>query len=139
MNNTIDKFENKYNFLSNFYNAPITYESITYQNNEAAFQAQKDLSRAIEFKDLPPNKAKSLGRRVNLRKDWEQVKVQIMKDLVLAKFAQNTDLQKKLIETGNAKLIEGNWWNDTFWGVCDGKGSNVLGTILEEVRNKLNK
>lgn len=135
----IDKFEGNYHFLSNFYNAPITYENITYKNNEAAFQAQKELSRSIEFEHLPPNKAKSLGRRVNLRKDWNEIKIQVMYELVLAKFTQNTNLQDKLIETDNAKLIEGNWWNDTFWGVCNGKGRNELGTILEKVRSELDR
>lgn len=137
MKKTIDKFEGKHYFLSNFYNAPIEYEGFTYENNEAAFQAQKDLARRSEFVKLPPNKAKSLGRRVNLREDWDEVKVNIMYEIVLAKFIQNENLKRRLINTGNASLIEGNWWKDTFWGVCNGEGRNELGIILEKIRNEL--
>ena len=35
--------------------------------------------------------------------------------------------------------IEGNTWNDTFWGVCNGQGQNWLGKILMLVRSELNK
>lgn len=134
---TIEKFEGKYHFLSNFHNAKIIYEGITYDNNEAAFQAQKDLSRKLEFTNIPPNQAKKLGRRVNLRKDWEQVKIPIMEEIVYAKFTQNAELLQKLLDTGDAKLVEGNWWNDKFWGICNGEGRNELGKILENLRELL--
>ncbi|MDI3411831.1 hypothetical protein QKW52_22665 [Bacillus sonorensis] len=51
----IDEFKGKYYFLSNFYSAPVMYQGITYQNNEAAFQAMKvtDKSIHLEFSDLP--------------------------------------------------------------------------------------
>lgn len=133
----INEFKGKYNFLSNFYNAPVFYNGIRYQNNEAAFQAQKDLSRSHEFANLPPNKAKVLGRKVKLRSDWEDIKIQIMEEIVRAKFEQNNDLKKRLLNTGNKILIEGNWWNDKFWGVCNGEGKNELGKILMKVREEL--
>lgn len=135
--NKIDRFEGKYHFLSNFYNAPIEYEGYKYLNNEAAFQAQKDLSKREDFANLQPNKAKALGRRVNLRKDWEANKIRIMKEIVYNKFSQNENLRKALIDTKDAELIEGNWWNDKFWGVCNNEGRNELGKILEEVRSEL--
>jgi ribA/ribD-fused uncharacterized protein len=137
MNNVINEFKGKYYFLSNFYNAPVKYKGLKYLNNEAAFHAQKDLSRAEEFVNLPPNLAKRLGRKVNLRKDWEDVKVDIMYEINVAKFTQNEDLKEMLLKTGSAKLIEGNTWHDTFWGVCNGEGRNELGKILERVRSEL--
>ena len=135
----INEFRGEYAFLSNFYEVPVEYKGLTYKNNEAAFQAQKESSRALEFINLPPNHAKSLGRKVAMRSDWDQVKVSIMHEIVLAKFMQNMALQSKLLATGNAKLIEGNNWNDYFWGVCNGKGRNELGKILEKVRSQLAK
>lgn len=133
----ISEFRGEYYFLNNFFNAPIEYKGLKYLNNEAAFHAQKDPLRAKEFTDLSPNGAKRLGRRVNLRKDWDNVKIEIMYEINIAKFTQNQDLNKKLIETKNARLIEGNNWNDTFWGVCNGIGRNELGKILERVRSEL--
>lgn len=137
---TIHEFRGENYFLSNFYASPVTYNGITYQNNESAFQSQKDLSRSHEFAKLPPNKAKSLGRRVKLRPDWEQVKESIMYDIVRAKFSQNPKLKQKLIATGDAKLIEGNYWHDNYWGNCtcnrcrNKTGLNKLGEILMNIR-----
>lgn len=137
----IDQFRGKYYYLSNFIESPIEYEGLTYRNGESAFQAMKvtDMSKRKQFTDLPPNKAKSKGRNVPLRKDWEQVKDQYMYEIVKAKFTQNEDLKQKLLMTGNALLIEGNTWGDTYWGVCNGRGQNKLGKILTRVRNELKR
>lgn len=134
--NAIKEFRNEYYFLSNFYEAPVTYEGITYQNNEAAFQAAKVTTEKerMKFSTLNPSEAKKLGRRVNLRKDWEDVKIQVMKDVVLSKFTQNDDLREKLLATGSTYLEEGNTWGDRIWGTVDGVGANNLGKILMEVR-----
>ena len=87
---TINMFRGKYHFLSNFHHSPLTYEGVRYQNAESAFHAQKDPSRAYQFKNLQPNEAKRLGRRVTLRKDWEEVKDTIMYEVVRQKFIENT-------------------------------------------------
>lgn len=135
----IDRFDAEYFFLSNFEDSLITYDGITYKNVEAAFHAQKvfDREKKKEFSNLNPSEAKRLGRRVKLRSDWESVKVDIMTDLVRIKFLQNPDLKKKLLATGDQILIEGNWWNDKFWGVCKGEGQNYLGRILMMIRKEL--
>jgi ribA/ribD-fused uncharacterized protein len=135
----IGEFRGKYYFLSNFSSYPVTHDGWTYQNNEAAFQAMKvaDRSKREGFTQLPPNKAKPKGRNVRLRPDWEQVKEQFMYEIVLAKFTQNDDLKQKLLDTGDALLIEGNTWDDTEWGVCRGRGQNKLGKILMRVRKEL--
>ena len=89
------------------------------------------------FLGLDPSSAKRKGRRVKLRDDWEEVKDQIMYEIVLNKFSQNEELRKKLIATGDEYLTEGNTWHDTYWGVCNGKGKNKLGKILMQVREEL--
>lgn len=136
MKNSISRFRDEYEFLSNFYKREVTYKGITYKNNEAAFQAQKDLSRSIEFKDLNPVVAKRLGKKVNLRSDWEEVKLGIMEEILRCKFDQNPDLKEKLIETNDRLLIEGNTWNDTYWGVSKGNGKNNLGKLLMKLRKE---
>jgi ribA/ribD-fused uncharacterized protein len=133
----IEQFRGEHYFLSNFYSAPVVYGGICYQNNEAAFQAQKQPERAQEFASLPPNEAKRLGRRVRLRPDWESVKQAIMEEIVRAKFTQNKHLREKLLKTSSAELIEANQWGDTYWGVCRGKGRNELGKILMRVRTEM--
>lgn len=82
-------------------------------------------------------KAKVEGRKVALRADWEEVKVDAMYNAVYAKFSQNPDLKHRLLATGNRYLEEGNTWNDVNWGVCNGVGLNLLGQVLMAVRQQL--
>ena len=133
----INSFRGKHYFLSNFYEADVNYLGLSYQTVEAAFQAQKDLSRSHEFQNISPAESKRLGRRVRLRSDWNDIRITIMRDLLWAKFSQNPDLAQKLIETGDAQLIEGNSWNDTFWGISNNRGQNHLGKLLMDTREKL--
>lgn len=140
-NPTIPAFRDEYRFLSNFWDAPVTYGGLTYMNNEAAFQAQKSLrlEDKLAFTAIGSGKAKRLGRRVPLRPDWEDVKVGIMEEIVRAKFTQNDKLKQRLLATGDMVLEEGNTWHDTFWGIDlnTGEGENHLGKILMKVRAEL--
>jgi len=137
----INTFRGRYSFLSNFYEAPVTYRDLTYGNAEAAFQAQKCRTEEerLPFTEYNPPRAKSAGRRVNLRPDWEEVKVGLMEEIVRAKFSQNEELKFLLLGTGDALLVEGNTWNDTFWGVNlkTGRGENHLGILLMKIRDEL--
>lgn len=136
----IDRFDKKYYFLSNFFSNPITYEGLVYQNAEAAFQSAKckdDIGR-LNFTKLPPNQAKRLGRRTDLREDWEDIKDGVMLDVVRAKF-KDEKLKKWLLDTGDEYLIEGNTWGDKYWGQVNGVGKNKLGLILMQVREELAK
>lgn len=139
----INKFDGKFRFLSNFYPSPIFYDGILYPTVEHAFQAAKTLDvreRKAKFNDkLTPGEAKRNGRHVKLRPDWEEVKVNIMYELVLQKFTAHPLLAQDLLKTYPATLIEGNHWHDHFWGVCDGTGENKLGLILMKVRDQLRR
>lgn len=110
----IDSFKGDFFFLSNFYERPVLYEGLVYQNTEAAFQAAKceSIHDRMQFCTLRPSQAKQLGRRVHLRSDWEEVKDQIMRDILQCKFSQSPHLKKLLLETGDALLVEGNTWHD---------------------------
>jgi ribA/ribD-fused uncharacterized protein len=136
----IDRFTGRYDLLSNFHASPIKVEGIEYPTVEHAFQAAKTMNveqkRALAEASTPGH-AKRMGKRVQLRPDWEQVKVGIMEELMRLKFTTHADLREKLLATGDAELIEGNDWNDRFWGVCRGQGKNQLGVILMEVRREL--
>jgi len=141
-------FVDEYQFLSNFYSSKFLYQGTFWRTVEHAFQAakSKDLEMSEEIRKAEsPTEAKRIGHRVDLRPDWEEVKVDIMTELVFRKFDQNEGLKKKLLATGDLKLEEGNTWHDNFWGNCycskcnNIPGENVLGIILEEVRDELRK
>lgn len=135
----INEFRGRYFFLSNFFEAPVVYDGISYRNNEAAFQAQKTKTKEERrmFSELNPSEAKRLGRRVDLCGDWENVKVYVMTDIVRAKFTQNPDLGQKLLDTNDEQLVEGNTWGDRYWGTVNGQGQNRLGIILMQIRDEL--
>lgn len=136
---TIKHFRGEHDFLSNFYPAWTMFEGRLYPSSEAAFQAAKtkDTAQRKKFEKMKPAESKEAGRLLVLRADWEDVKIEVMRAIVLDKFTRNADLREKLLATGDARLIEGNWWNDKFWGVCQGVGLNWLGKILEETREVL--
>ncbi len=138
----IDNFRGRYYFLSNFYEIPILYNGLMYQSSEAAFQAQKTLDNNIrkDFTKLDPRQSKRLGKKVQLRDNWNKIKTGIMAEIVHAKFTQHPELVEKLLLTENATLIEGNTWHDNYYGSCycekctNKEGRNYLGKILMEER-----
>lgn len=135
----ISSFRGDYHFLSNFHPSPVLMDGAMYPYVENAFQAAKtlDLTQRIPFESMNPSEAKRAGRRLQLRDDWEEVKPDIMLALVRDKFSRTPELATKLLATGNAQLIEGNTWGDRIWGVCRGKGKNLLGRILMQVRAEI--
>ena len=141
----IVEFENEYAFLSNFYPSPFIHDGIEYPTVEHFFQAAKTLDiqkRKAIAAAKTPGLAKRMGRSVQLRSDWEKVKVYYMELGLRLKFA-NKDLAKKLLATGDEELIEGNWWCDQTWGSCNcpkhirTPGRNLLGMLLMELRKEL--
>lgn len=142
---SITRFRDEYYFLSNFYECPVKYNGYLFNSAEAAFQASKSDTVDPKFCTMSPGEAKSAGRKVKLREDWEEVKDAIMRDVLLAKFTLNEDLRCKLIATGDAILIEGNTWHDNYWGVCKcgtcvfRERYNKLGILLMDVRQELSR
>ena len=142
----INEFSREYEFLSNFYNAPVLYDGLLFTNSEAAFHAQKtlDVNDRNRFTEYNAGKSKREGRKLNLREDWEEVKDNIMYEICKAKFLQNEDLRIRLLATGDEYLEEGTTgWHDNYWGNCECEkcknieGKNTLGKILMRVRKEL--
>ena len=124
-------------FLSNFYPHPFLFNGATYATAEHAFQAAKcvDVGEAVRVRQAPsPASAKQIGRRVQLRADWNEVRVDVMRSVLAAKFS-DPDLRTRLIATGEAELVEENTWGDRFWGRSRGVGRNMLGQLLMELRD----
>lgn len=136
----VKRFRGDYEFLSNFYPAKLLFDGIAYYNAEAAYQAQKcsDPAQRKQFAKLYSDESKRFGRSVVVREDWEKIKVDVMQQVVRAKFEQNPRLAEMLLATGDIPLQEGNTWHDVFWGVDlkTGEGKNHLGQILMQLREE---
>lgn len=134
----IRSFKGENYFLSNFYPCDIEYEGRHYASVECAYQAAKTLDDNVRYRFTMSSsvEAKRLGRRVQLRDNWDTIKYNIMYELLKLKF-KNKELKSKLLATGDAYLEEGNYWNDRYWGVCRGEGQNNLGKLLMVVRAEL--
>ena len=144
INTAIMSFRGEYSFLSNFYEGKVfTYKGLKFNNTEAPFHAEKCWSRAKEFEMIRPLQSKRLGRRVLMRRDWEQIKDRVMYDVCYAKFTQDPVLKAKLLATGNKELVEGNTHGDRCWGMTCSNGvwigENRLGKVLMKLREDLRK
>lgn len=128
--------------FSNFAPYPIQLDGMQWPSSEHYFQAHKFEDAHYRQKIRSTHsawEAARLGRdrKQKLRRDWESVKVGIMKKAVAAKFSQHPALKALLLSTGDAKLVE-HTDNDTYWGDGgDGKGQNMLGQTLMQVRQAL--
>lgn len=137
----IESFVGEYRFLSNFFPSPIEVDGLIYPSVEHAFQALKTenlTEREIVRSARTPGQAKKLGRRVTLRPDWDAARIGVMKMLLEKKFSDKV-LRAELLATGDSELVEGNYWNDRFWGICRGRGENWLGKLLMEVREEFKR
>lgn len=139
----IESFTGPHRFLSNFYHSPIQINEYRFNTVEHAYQAAKSIDY-LKWDAFTSNtrfpmsagQAKKAGQKLELRPDWDEIKLDIMHTLVDTKFAQNEDLRKLLIDTYPVELIEGNYWGDRYWGMCRGIGHNYLGKILMAVRRQ---
>ena len=134
----IQSFSGEYRFLSNFWPSPVEYAGKVWPTAEHAYQAAKFVDpakREAIRSDPDPRQAKKYGKAKGIRPDWAKIRVPIMKEIVKLKFEQHPDLMEKLKATGTQEIVEGNWWGDTFWGKCNGRGENHLGKIHMEIRD----
>ncbi len=122
--------------------SPLIYRGLEFHTVENIYQAMKTEKSDIEEKRkislMSPFKSKSYGRRLMVRSDWDQIKIQVMEYALSHKFAPNTSWGEKL-KRYNKEIVEWNNWNDTFWGIdLTGNGKNQLGLILTKLHNSLN-
>lgn len=144
MNQSIKFYlQNKpYGYFSNFAPYSIYLKGKIWPTVEHYFQAQKfanthheeDVRRA-----RTPKEAARMGRDRSrpLRADWEEVKNDVMREALHAKFTQHPDMRENLVATGTAEIVE-HTSNDSYWGDGgDGTGTNMLGVLLMEIRESL--
>jgi ribA/ribD-fused uncharacterized protein len=153
------RFKDKYKVFSNFYpferngngkwvkngELVVEYEGREYPSVEHAFQAAKaESEHEREWIGTAPDpaEAKKRGRWVKLRPGWDRMRVGVMEKCIESKFGdRNIQARRALVLTGTRKLVEGNWWGDTFWGFDENRreGENWLGWLLERRRTRLRR
>ena len=132
-----------YREFSNFFPSAFDLDGKRWPTTEHYFQAQK-FTATPEYQEeirlaKTPEKAKSLGasREKPIRADWDQVREDVMKKALKAKFTQNADLKAMLLSTGNRPLVEANP-TDSYWGYGrTKKGKNRMGILLQQLRDEL--
>ena len=78
-----------------------------------------------------------LYKHLEMRKDWDDIRIEVMKKAITIKFQENAKLKKILKETGDIELVENSPY-DRYWGIGKNRdGLNMLGKVLMEVRSKL--
>lgn len=131
----------EHSFLSNFY----VHNGWTVEHFYQAAKATDAQEAYMILAATTPGEAKDLGQAVELRPTWNAERVLVMLALLRIKFL-DPELGARLLATGDVQLVEGNWWHDTFWGVCHGNckhgphvahGENTLGRLLMQVRDEL--
>ena len=127
--NCIPSFRNELAFLSNMFEYPIN----NFKCAEAAYQSAKCPEAFAAFIGIDGYTAKRMGKQVELRSDWNKVKLSIMEKILRVKF-QGELLQKLLAVKG--EIVERNNWGDSYWGICNGKGENQLGKLLMKIRDE---
>jgi len=138
----IRQFRGKYSPFSNFSFHTVALENIVFPTGEHAFQCYKakteDGFDAVLEAPTPSN-AKRIARQIDMRDDWEEVKDEVMYNVIKAKVEQHRDVKELLLSTGDEEIQEGNTWGDEYWGVSlpSGRGRNQLGKTWMRVRREL--
>ena len=132
----------EYGYLATYSNYGFFKDGVFWKTSEHYYQAQKfmDSDTKIRIQNAEtPKIASTIGRdrNLNLRSDWEEVKQDVMFDAVYYKFKQNKDILQKLLNTGDAKIIEATV-KENYWGCGpNNDGQNNYGKILVKVRETL--
>lgn len=134
------KTNKPYGFLNNFKKARMFIYDRWWNNVEAPYQSMKTtVPEEVDliWKATTPREARDLGQKVTMHGSWDQIKIEVMYQCVLAKFTQHKDLREQLKATGNEELVEASKI-DYFWGCGDDDtGENNLGKVLMRVRKQM--
>lgn len=125
------------------YNCDIEFMNHKFKSVENAYMFAKNpnneewLNKCLS---MSPGDVKKASKLISIREDWDSVKLSIMYELLKQKFTQEP-FRTNLIETRNENIVEGNRWNDTFWGVdiknTPNVGENWLGRLIMDIRTKI--
>lgn len=142
--NQVFFYEHEFYCFSNFSSFAVEENALVYPTSEHLYHCKKfdddsiiqEIMQARSAHDAQIVATRNKDKR---RSDWQKVKVQIMKEILILKMNQHLYIQKKLLETGDREIIE-NSWRDSFWGWGENQdGQNTLGKLWMEIRDELEK
>lgn len=138
--------EKPYGAFSNLFRRPILFEGREYPTAEHAYQAGKARKEKVKEWILSAPTPALVAMAAHglyswdVVSNWSEIKYDRMRQVLRAKFEQNDDLRQLLLSTSNARLVEAgtvdNAVNKT-WGEVNGRGQNMLGVLLMELRMEL--
>ncbi len=131
-------FQGEYRWLSNFVPVDIEFDDVIYPSVEHAYVAAKcnDICDRSPIQKMTAGQAKRYGKTMHLSPWFESSKISIMRGFLDQKFSKEP-YRQLLIDTDGSYIEETNAWGDTFWGVCDGKGQNILGVLIMQIRSEI--
>ncbi len=138
--------EKPYGAFSNLFKRPVLFEGRQYPTAEHAYQAAKPRKDAVREWILSAPSPSLVAMAAHglytwdIVPNWAAIKFDRMRSVLRAKFIQHEDLRALLLETGDARLVEVGRTNNgvnRVWGEVNGKGHNMLGVLLMEIRAEL--
>lgn len=137
-----------YGAFSNLFRRPIIFEGREFPTSEHAYQAgkaRKDAVREWILSAPSPSLVAMAAHGLytwDIVPNWTEIKFDRMRNVLRAKFSQHTDLQELLLQTADARIVEAGRTDNPvnrIWGEVNGKGLNMLGILLMEIRTELQK
>lgn len=135
-------YEQEYYVLSNFSAFRLQWKGVDFDTSEHAYHCEKFYDRRVKEEILAARSAhdafKIAGENKHLRRpDWDDIKLDIMLNILREKANQHEYVYRKLMETGDRILVEDSW-RDSYWGWGENHyGQNMLGRLWMIVRNEL--
>lgn len=134
----------EYYVFDNFSSFQVEYKGKIYPTSEHAYQSSKFVKTDKELAERIRN-AKSAHEAFKLaeankdkkEKNWDDIKLKVMKEILICKVTQHEYVMKKLLQSGDREIVEDSW-RDSYWGWGEEKkGSNMLGKLWMEVRKEI--
>lgn len=138
--------EKPYGVFSNLYRCPISFEGREFPTAEHAYQAGKASKEPVREWILSAPSPSLVAMAAHglyswdIVPNWSRIKFHRMREVLRAKFTQHPDLRDLLLSTGERRLVEAGRTNNAVnrtWGEVNGKGLNMLGILLMELRTEL--
>ncbi len=138
--------EKPYGAFSNLHKRTIFFEDREYPTSEHAYQAGKARKESVREWILSAPSPSLVAMAAHglyiwdITPNWASIKFDRMRQVLRAKFTQHEDLRNLLLSTDNARLVEATKTNNAvnrLWGEVNGKGKNMLGVLLMELREDL--